>query len=385
MINLMPCRYEGLKNVLVGYAKTGIDLVGFNGKNFFLSACSDDLGLYYFVPKFVRLFGFSLDQAIGYFFYGIIFFSFVFALVGFFLLSKSWLFRSIAAGALSFFWFIALRETTDVYLINVAIVFAVVPLAVYFFRAQKKLELFLVLSGIAIGYAHYIRSFSSFPVFLFLVFGLLFYHSGMWKKKNILLVCLCAGVFLPVVHFRYLEQQRNNFLGAQHKQHESGHVFWHTVLAGLGFLNNDLGLKYDDKTTVEKVYENHPNAIYPTKAYEQAAKQEVFRLVRERFGFVLNTLFAKLGVVFYLLLFFANIGLIFSFFYRKPWILELMFWVGIIFASAPGFIALPGRIYLLGMCAFATVYGLVSIEYALAGGIVQDVMRFLKRKKRARI
>ena len=385
IINIMGCRYETLKAVLVGFAKTGVALVGFNGEKFFPADSPDDPALFYFVPNLVKFFDISLDQAIYFFFYSMIFLSFFLAVIGFFLLSKSWLFRIISIGATCVFWFLALRETTDVYLMNAIIVFAVIPIAVYFFRQNRFSPLFLLFSffsGIFIGFAHYTRAFSSLSVLLFLVLGFFFYFSVSWQKKFLLCAVLFAGISIPVLHFHLLFNKQKTFLGPEVADLDNGHHLYHTFYGGFGFLDNKFGIKYDDSVIVQKIHERYPDVIYPTKKYNAAAKIEIFRLVRENFYFVRDTIFAKLGVIFYFLLFFANIGLVAAFFYRKPWILELMFWVGIAFGAVPGIIAIPIRAYLLGFCAFATVYGLISIEYALCQGAVQDILIFFKLKKK---
>jgi len=370
--SIMPCRYETLQNVLIAFKKTGVQLVEFNGKNFLPADCPDDPGIFYFVPKLVRLFNVSLDSALDLFFYSMIVFSSILAIIGFFSLSKSWLFRIYASLSVLGFWFFVPRSAFDVYLVNAAIIFAVVPLALYVFRAGygKFLCIFLFFSGVLIGYANLIRSFSGLPVLLFLLLGLFFYFKGTWRQKGILFFVLLVGLSIPKLHFASLNQAKRDFLGSKNNALVEGHHLWHNVYAGFGFLSNEFGIVSNDKAIAEKVYENHPDVVYPTKAYNAAARKDIFQLIKKHPSFVVRTLFAKLGVVFYFLLLFANLGLLAAFFYRKPWILELMFWVGIMVSSIPGFIAIPGRVYLLGMLAFAMVYGLVSIGYAIEKGVL---------------
>jgi len=385
MITLMSCRYDTLKAVLLGFEKTGLQLIDSDGVQFFPSGISDDIGLYYFVPKLVRCFGISLDQAIYIFFHGMVFTSLVLALIGFFLLSKSWIFRAISSAGLFIFWVLACRGLTDVYLVQTAIVMAVIPLALYFLKKNRvtiPFFLFIFFSGISIGVSHYIRLHSSVGVLLFLCLGILFFLSAQWKKKVTLLAVLLAGILIPFLHFNSVLKERRQFFGDTYETFEPRHVFWHSIYAGLGFLDNKFGIKWDDSVIVKKVEESHPNAVYPTKAYEEVTKQEVLKFVQNNFSFVRLTLFAKLGVIFYYLLIFANIGLLLSFFYKKPWILEFMFWSAIAFNSLFGLLVMPFKGYLLGMIAFATVYGLVSIWYALEGGLLQDIGGILKIKKR---
>ena len=369
--------------VLAGYQETGIQLIGYNGTSVFPSGISDDIGMYYFIPKIVRFFGISLEQAINLFFYGMIIGALVIGLIGFFLLSKSWFFRIIATGALSLFYYSACRGMTDVYLVLASIAIGIVPLTLYFIRNNRLTVPFCVftcLSGIGIGTAHYIRAFSSVAVFIFLALTIFLCLSVSFKKKLVLWGLLLSGTAFPFFHFNAVLEQRNKYLGQKYNNYESRHVFWHSLYAGFGFLNNDLGIAWDDSTVINTIKKNAPNVVYPTQEYESAVKTEFFKLIRHHFHFVLVTLFAKLGVIFYYLLLFANIGLVAAFFYRKSWQIELAFWSAICFNSLFGFMALPGRFYLLGMLAFALLYGLFSIEYAISHGVVQDVLRVLGKK-----
>jgi len=370
--------------VLAGYQETGIQLIGYDGTGLFPSGMSDDSGMYYVIPKLVRFFGISLEQAIDLFFYGMIIGALVLGLTGFFLLSKSWFFRIIATGALSLFYYSACRGITDVYLVSASIAIAIVPPALYFIRNNRLTIPFCVftcLSGIGIGTAHYLRAFSSVAVFIFLVLAIFLCLRIAFKKKVVLCGLLLMGTALPFFHFNAVLKQRNNYLGQEYDNYASRHVFWHSLYAGFGFLNNDFGIAWNDSTVINKIKESAPDVVYPTKEYEAAVKVEFFKLIRHQFHFVLVTLFAKLGVIFYYLFLFANIGLLAAFFYRKPWKIELSFWSAICFNSLFGFMALPGRYYLLGMLAFALLYGLFSIEHAIANGVVQDVLRVLGIKR----
>jgi len=367
-VSIMPCRYDELVKTVAGYAKTGLQLIGFDGTQIFPSGISDDVGLYYFIPKLVRLFGISLDYAIEIFFYGMVVASCVFGIAGFFLLNRSWLFRTVAVAGLVAFSFVSCRGMTDVYLVASSLAVALVPWALYFMRGRKKnttCGIFLFLSGVAIGYAHYIRAFSGGAVFIFLFLSLVL--NTMRPCKNRLLLCgvLLCGLIVPIVHFKLLLADRKNYFGDQFNTFEARHVFWHSVCGGFGFLNNDLGIAWDDKAIIEKIKKNNPRVEYPTREYEVAARKEVFNLARNRLHFFMTTIFAKLGIIFYYFLLFANIGLFVAFFFRKSWRIELLFLSALVFSSLFGIIALPGRYYLSGFIAFAVLYGLVSIEYAI--------------------
>ena len=85
---------------------------------------------------------------------------------------------------------------------------------------------------------------------------------------------------------------------------------WHSVYIGLGYLPNDLGIRYRDDFAIAKVNELAPDSGYLTPQYEAVLRGEVARVAREHPGFVLRTVVAKLWALGVHLLWFANIGLL---------------------------------------------------------------------------
>ncbi len=99
--------------------------------------------------------------------------------------------------------------------------------------------------------------------------------------------------------------------------------------------------------------------------YERILRHQTLRIARDHPLFILATLFAKVRVVLFLLLCWANLGLLAALFYPKDRAMESAFWAALAFTSLFGVIAVPQVQYLLGFMAFATLYGLVSLDYAL--------------------
>jgi hypothetical protein len=70
--------------------------------------------------------------------------------------------------------------------------------------------------------------------------------------------------------------------------------------------------------------------------------------------------------------------------YPKSWPIEVAFWGAIAFNSLFGLLVIPQPQYLLGFKAFATLYGVVSVDHALkarANRQVEEVpSRWLRRK-----
>lgn len=379
-MSIMQCRYTDLQYALAGYEKTGAQLVSFDGIKTFFSGMSDDIGLYYFVPKIVRLLHCSLDQAINFFFYGMVIGACLIGIAGFFAYTTSWLSRLFATVYLILFSCYSCVGMTDNYLVFAVLATAVIPWALYFMKRNKadyKAVLFFGFVGIAAGYAHYIRSYSGGAVVLFLIMSILF-MAVCWWRRALLLGVLLGGLLVSRFHMDLLLEVRKQHVDPAYQQFEPNHVVWHSIYAGFGFLNNDLGIKWDDTTVIEHAHQIDAQVIYPSAPYEVVVRSMVVDLIKHHPWFVVQTIFAKFGVMLLYLFLFANIGLLLAFLYRKPWHIDFMFFIALAFNSIFGFIALPGRFYLLGMLTCAVLYCIVSVEWAIRQGLLQD---FVRRKK----
>lgn len=138
-------------------------------------------------------------------------------------------------------------------------------------------------------------------------------------------------------------------------------------------MNNDHGIIWKDENAYLRVASIDPNVTYGSDHYSRILKDQVFHLVKSDPHFVLRTIFAKVGVCLMYLLVFGNIGLLLSRFYRKGLLVDLPFAVGMAFNAAFGIIVMPSLDYLLGLVAFSTIYGLVSIDFAVNSGLLQTI------------
>jgi len=80
---------------------------------------------------------------------------------------------------------------------------------------------------------------------------------------------------------------------------------------------------------------------------------------------VVRTIAAKFGVLCLYLAVFANIGLVASWRYRKPPVLELAFAAALAIASVPAILTIPNTSYLEGFIALSVLYAAVSCEWVL--------------------
>ncbi len=385
-MNLMQCRLIHLKNTLLGYQKTGISLIEFNGKEFSPCFTEDDIGIYVIIPKIANFFNLSINQAINSFFYALIFIPLLVGTLGFFFYYKSNLQRAIATISL----LLLARQACflgDVYLSYYACVVTIVPWSLYFWKQKKYTDNFLLFSfavGIIVGFFQYIRAYSGIGTILF--FFILF-SNYLFSKNNkaIKSICLLAlGLALPVLYFNRIHTSSLNYLKSNLShtvQIQKNHLFWHPVYLGFGFLKtlNSNNIEWSDEFGYKKVNEKNPGiTIKNTLEYEEVLKNEVYNLFKNHFQFVLFTIFAKIGIMLFYLVKYANFGLIIALFYRKPWPLELAFWIGMGFYAIFPILAIPIFIeYALGFISVATLYGIVSINYALEHGLLN---RFIRRK-----
>ncbi len=100
-----------------------------------------------------------------------------------------------------------------------------------------------------------------------------------------------------------------------------------------------------------------PGAAYLSAAYGRALRNDVLRQAAAHPFFALRTLFAKAGVTLVYFLMFANAGLWARL--RRPLdpSLERPFLLALAFSALFGLLVLPNPQYLLGLMAFAALWG----------------------------
>ena len=365
-------RYSQLQQSLVGYEKTGLSLIGYDGKNLRASGIADDLGIYYFIPKISHIFHLSISQGIEVFFTGIIVLSYILGSIGIFLLFRNWISRIFGLCALLFLALITYK-ISDTYIVAPCVAIAIIPLFLYFVKIKKHqyhwlLPGFLFLAGIDIGLSHCIRAHAGTAVILFITIILFFYSKFTFKNKFILIALLLVGFTIPIFYFQSLFHQRDAYFKKLNPQYENtvpGHVFWFPMYSGFGYLNNPYGFKYDDRIGYAHLAQISPNTPANSPQSEKIFQKEDLHFIRTNIYFILETIFSKLGTIAMYFLIFTNIGLFAAYFYRKPVPLEAAFWSAILFSSLFCILTVPYLKYLLGFAAFSVLYAIVSIDYAL--------------------
>lgn len=370
VMNVMACRYDQLALLITGLNKINIPFMGHDGQKFIPCGISDDLGMFYMIPKIVSLFNISLDVALNLFFAILIGIPFVLGVLCFCALYQSYLSRFCATAGLILIMQAA-WQAGDVYIAYASSVMASVPLILYFNTSQnlRFYKLFAaLLLGLFFGFLHAIRSFSCVPSLFFIAVITI---GSRWpsSKKMILWLLLSIGVMIIPFYFSLLFKSYEDFvLNNQISTQKIGnkHIFWHSVYIGLGLLNNDLSICYSDECGANKAISIDPTAQYPSIRYEQVMKQEVIRLCKEKTRFIIRTIFAKIGIILYYLCIYGFIfALLIAFFYPKHWCIELAFLIAILVSSLFGVVVMPFFSYLLSLISFSILYAVISINCAL--------------------
>lgn len=360
-----------MKQTFQGLLKTGIPLIEYDGTKLLPTFTSDDIGIYIIIPKLSYWFNISIEQASHLFFYGILLLPCLIGVLGFL-----YYYQKISTKIISSFALILLMRQAysvgDVYLSYYACVTALVPWSFYFSTKQysKKTLLFMFLAGLGISFFHYIRAYSGLGVLFFMI--ALFVLQQNYTKKELLFSVLAfvAGIYVPVRYFSYNYHQSVAYAQEHLKDVDIGenkHVFWHSIYIGFGFLQekNPDNIKYDDSIGIKKVQSINPSIKSINIEYEKTLKHEVINLIKNHWEFFIFTIFAKIGVLFWYLILFANIGLIAALFYRKPLYLEYSFFLAFIVYSIFPILAIPIKEYSLGFISLAALYGVISINYAI--------------------
>lgn len=365
----MGCRYRNLLSTVSAFVDTGYYFLLKNKDGLSAIAHSaDDIGIYYFIPLLASLLNVSIDQALCYFFNFLLLSAATISLYSWYLLG-GFAVTSFSIISFLFLYREGLFRISDTYCINIWCTFVVVPLSLYLFmyRSFSSAVVWALCCGILCGYSHYIRVYSSLPVIVFLICFIGINHHFKKLQKLFLSGMLLIGFLLPLLHMNYLVSCTNNYLKRMGKSHNMPytHSFWHNIYAGLGFLSdNYLEIQYDDGCSFKAAQKVKPEIVLHSYEYENILRSEVFKIIRKERLFFAMTFFAKLGVIIFFILACANIGLLAAYFYPKG-LIEYIFWLAMGISSLPGLMTVPRASYLSGLAAFAFVYGIYSIIYAL--------------------
>jgi len=346
------------------------------------AAFTDDLGIYLVIPYLAHIFGLKITSAINLFFSLIIYLSLIPAIIGTFYLFKHIWIKVLISVILIFASHYVLHGhagVSGVYLVNYPIIIAIVPLFLYFINNHKNkfisMTLFLLLSGVMIGFWQYLRSFSSIPVLIFMCFILIFAHKPKWIMKIIFLITLFIGISMTILAFHSMINHRDSYL----KQHVpnykpviTGHPLWHPVYLGFGFIkNNPYHITFSDTCAANKVYSIDKNASNLGKEYNDILKKEVFKIIRKNPYFFVKTIYQKTlsvlgskGIFHHQAIYLLAI-LLCMILCPMRWYIEVAFWLALLFSALPGIAVIPTVAYIFSFSTFIFLYALLSLGFLI--------------------
>jgi hypothetical protein len=370
-IRIMPSRDNDLAEAMEGYRRTGIALVGYGADGLAPAGLSDDLGIYYFIPLLARMFHLDLAQSISVFFLTALIVAPLIASWGLMVVLRSVSARAFALAVLCLLTYLAYR-IGDVYVFEFCIPVALMPWIVLLARKRRlslAAGLGFIVTGFVIGTGATIRSAAAIPIFLFLI-TLVAAQTKSTRSLRLYFAGLAvAGLLLPLFFFRHIEQKRDDFLvsrAAVDRADLSRHAVWHLAYIGLGFINNPyVSGGFCDDVAKHKVQSMAPGAIYLSSRYDQVLQKEVLTILRTNPLFVLFTIAAKLGIVFMVIVIFANVGLCAALLRPNLSRLEIASWVALFASALPVLIVAPATQYIVGLASMSALYGIFSLDQAL--------------------
>lgn len=366
--SIMEARYDELLSAYDGLVRTGLSPVCVKGGK--LASCyasgPDDMGIYYFLPKFAYFFGISIGEAADLFFPAMAWGGAALGFILFFLYYRSWGTRLLMAAGMA----ILLRyllKILDVYTFSAVAALVGIPSLLLLMRKYHARVVPLgggiFLLSLLMGVANLFRIHSGTPVVILAATLILLHKAFSRRNKAAFLGLAAAGLLIPHMAMSFNVAKINSYLESQgvtsDEQYRSTvHMVWHQVYIGLGYLNNKYGVVYADGVSEQRAREIDPDVKLFSARYEKILRGAVFHFCLKYPGFVFNTLFAKLGVLLMYFLLFANYGLFAGMRNGALAVVLTRYSPALFFAVLPGLLVVPHVQYIFSFLALSMALGL---------------------------
>jgi hypothetical protein len=322
----------------------------------------DDPGIYFFLPYFANVFPSSYDLVkLDILFFGFItLIGYLISCIGFNLLIvnqellvKTYFYTGVSA-LFSFF-------ILDVY-IWAYFITCFVPLFIWLVNSAgksgfKRFYIFMFVFGILAGLSNQFRNYSGTGMIVFVLSYLALNYSKdfkIWKIVTLALLLISSSC-IPGLFLQQQYNQRDNWLSRNEPSFKPvddriGHVVWHNIYLGLGFIKNPYGIIWDDQFAFDKVDQLNPDPKlrHCSIEYERILKTEYLKILRNNFGFVVRSYFVKFVYASLFLLLFFNYGFILLFRAVLSYRFLMPFFITICFYSLPAVLVWPFPMYFLG-------------------------------------
>lgn len=285
-------RMDGLRETLASLGQGGPSLLGYP------SAPADDQGLFVYVPLLDRSLGAGTPlDGLRWLTYGLYAALFLVYPLIFYELFGSLLAAAVAPS-------VTLVQLVggagaDVYWLSQWAILACVPAVLVVYRRwSARAVLPLALLVFVAGFATTMRSSAGLPV-LGAALGVVLLRERRWGVRASLAGLLVVSYLaLPAFAFGGLRAERDAYVGKPlSKTYLPSHPFWHSAYIGLGYVENDRGIWWNDGAGFAAARRVDPHVVVLTRRYDHVLRHVYFQTVRAEPGLALRSYTAKLGVL----------------------------------------------------------------------------------------
>jgi hypothetical protein len=190
-------------------------------------------------------------------------------------------------------------KVADEYIFQISPLIAGIPWLLYFTLARRPYALTASAAALAFlcSWCSLVRA-GTIPICMTFLIAMFFIRRRI--QRAFVPCLLLALACIPSVIFEQSRTARRDAALArigQSATSPNGHMLWHTLYIGLGFIPNSEVSEYRDGVARDKVRSIDPTATYASTRYETIIKHEVWGIVKRRPILVIGILTAKAGIV----------------------------------------------------------------------------------------
>ena len=382
------------RQAMIECAIKGYDAQGFH----FIDGCAqtlsalggDDMGIVYFATMIHSIFGMDALASAQAFIFSLLVVALLIGLMGALMAFRETAQRIFVTLGFGLLALVAFATHAGVYAVSSALAIMTIPWLVALHQSistHRNQYLFagLFLVGFLLAFADFVRAYAGLPVLFFVVTLLL---SSKWPRHRtrvIAVIFLIIGTAGPITYFESLFQDRDAFLIQQNPEYTpplKRHLFWHTAYIGLGYTTNDFGVVWSDSHAFKALEARAPGTPQLSVESELVHKQLFFETVIEHPVFAIMNVAAKAGVLGFMIVLFANVGLLVRTGRGLDPPLRGAFLAAAVISSSYGFLAIPSINYTTQLVAIAALYGIFSVAAAIPHGIRSSLWIPLGRQNR---
>jgi hypothetical protein len=295
----MPSRISGLRATLAMLRSGGPLLLGRHGATGSLYPIgTDEEGIFVYLPLLSRLLGVANPLSTERYAYVVLFASTaaVYPLVYYRLAN------SLLAGLAAPLGLLLCARSIgfdDIYWIPAWGALTLLPLIYLLARDRSKLGIPALL-GVALiaGWVSSMRANSGLAFVIAVAIVIPLRRLRWWQLLPALALVLVAYASTNTLIFNAIRENRNHRVGplaaSVLKRAEPSPHIWHTMYIGLGYLPNNLGIRYEDGVAAARVQRDAPGTPYLSARYDRVIREAYFSVLSHHPLYVIEEYAAKI-------------------------------------------------------------------------------------------